>query len=129
MSSNPSQAAVPEVIPGQLSLREYFVAHAPEVPGWFEPELPEVEWPDEFRSGSDLGQIARKALAENWSREHAENVTGSWLVEERELFISYLTQYHVAKHQSEENVKNRSAERSFQWPLYWADNMIRRLNK
>lgn len=129
MSSAPSQVAVPEVIPGQLSLRAYFVAHAPETPDWFEPQLPEVKWPKGFPSGSDLAQIARKALTEEWSREHVENVTGLWSVEERELIITYLTQYHVAKHQSEENVKNRSVECSFQWPLYWADTMIERLNK
>lgn len=129
MSSNPSEATVPEVIPGQLSLRAYFVAHAPAAPASFKPQLPEVIWPEELEAGGNIATVAKKAIAEGWSRDRAIKHCAHWPITGSEQLIGYLTQYHIAVHQQEENEKNEPLERALQWPLYWADTMIERLNK
>jgi hypothetical protein len=129
MSNNPSHALAPEVIPSQLSLRAYFVAHAPDVPNWFEPEMPEPNWPKDFHPASDMAQLTKKAVSEGWTLEHAKNVTGSWLEEDRHHLLSYLQQHLLAHEQDIQNNKNSHIERQLQWPLYWADTMIERLNK
>lgn len=132
MSDKPSPAAIvtaSEVVPGQLSLRAYFVAHAPEVPASFEPVMPEVKWPTKFQHGSDMASVVKRALDEEWSREHALLVTKTWGIDDQELLMNYLEQHYAAFRQQEENEKNEPLERALQWPLYWADTMIERLNK
>lgn len=127
MTSNSNQTPVPEVIPCQLSLRAYFVAHAPEVPGWFKPVMPEPKWPKDFHPGSDLFELTKKAVSEGWSLKHAEDVTGAWLADDRNHLLRYLEQHLAAKRQQEQNDRTHNQERFFQWPLHWADSMIERL--
>lgn len=129
MSKSPSPALPPDVIPGQLSLRAYFVAHAPAIPDWFEPVLPEVKWPETLHPHASATPTINKAVSENWSIEHANNMTRDWHPQDRVQLLSHLQLTELARQQEEKNAKIEPLERVLQWPLYWADAMIERLSK
>lgn len=127
MTQEPSKTPALEVIPSQLSLRAYFVAHAPAAPNSFKPVLPEVKWPESLPSGSRIAVTAQMALDQDWSREETQTRTYTWDISDIEPLLAYLDQYYLAVEQEDHNSKNEALERVIQWPLYWADAMIERL--
>jgi len=91
--------------------------------------MPEVKWPEKLPRGSSIAEMANLALDQDWSPDEAKAHTQTWDIDDIEVLFSYLEQYHVAADQKEQNAKNEAVERALQWPLYWADTMIARLNK
>ena len=102
---------------GSMNMRDYFIAHAPaKPPKWFNPDVPpcpavpSITFAPEcikeqllaYQDGA-LGFEQMSATAQAWfeDRDRIEKMQGEW----------------------QENFR---VEFALQWPLYWADEMLKR---
>lgn len=104
---------------GGMTLRDYFVAHAPtEIPAWFRPQVPSLgpkpaiptgltQAEHMERIGYDEDVLRAEDIREPRVRKWAEDMD-AW-IKERD--------HHEAL---------RLRERTLQWPNFWADEMLRR---
>lgn len=93
-------------------LRDYYIAHAPPVPEWFEPVAPpKPKWRDNPEA---LALKSRKLKPEEMSADQR-----ALLAAER----AAIEEYSRSNTEWQLQVKR---ERLLQWPLYWADQMMKR---
>lgn len=129
----------------------HLIAFAPPAPFWFEPLVdPEPVAPDI----KDLSLLAQWALVEtspgNARIDNAEALNARltravnapppppdhrdrWTQEEWEQAMAerddYLHRVHLHKERCKERSKLIDEERLLQWPIYWAEDQLRRLDK
>ena len=102
---------------GGMTLRDYFIAHAPSSPQpWFSPSMPDC--PELPRRYAELSQPQREQL----------EGLGDWLEEADcdPVVVDFARRYKEAAKAQEEWGKSLEKERLMQWPLAWADEMISR---
>lgn len=91
-------------------LRDYYIAHAPAVPEWFKPVIPdEPQWQTNPKM---------KALREKPRQDWTDD---DHLLDGVE---SAARHSHNRLHRQWQDAAQR--ERTLQWPLYWADEMMKR---
>lgn len=98
------------------TLRDYFIAHAPPAPSWFRPAMPAFPEEPENKEAVELIALRRR------TKTPEENLP----IEEKELLERYRSEmkaWHKAVTEFEEM---RTRETLLQWPLYWADQMLKR---
>lgn len=106
-----------------MSLRAYFIAHAPAEPwGWFHPivEAEPVEPPLEDDRVWKFNPEER-SLAKNWRKDPCYDPPQRFLRQFVEMWKDYWQR-------RDEWCKHRGRERQIQWPAFWADQMIQQLN-
>src|SRR5690348_4424925 len=86
-----------------ITLRDYFIAHAPEPQSWFEPDMP-TRRPAPLWKENNSDRIFK-------SPNEAEKAVG---------FDGYHNAYHDA---AEEWDYEKKKQRYIQWPAAWADKM------
>jgi hypothetical protein len=102
-----------------MSMRDYFAAHAPEVPDWFEHTPPKRELPENPKT-DELDETHRKT-AEDWRRDPIFD-----LPEELEWWGDKVKAYADAK--SRWQTENQIA-RLVQWRYVYADEMVEQRTK
>jgi hypothetical protein len=88
-----------------LSLRDYFVAHAPPVPRWFKPEMSAPRPPDRWVSNDGRMEYNSARAAERDCGEDFSNVNN----EAQRLWAAVYER-----------------ERDLQWPMFWANEQLNR---
>lgn len=103
-----------------MSLRDYFAAHAPAVPDWFEPTMPEapkhpaLESADAWGLTDDQRELARQwRLDPHWDADE----TDSALLPFCEAFRDY---WDASAGFQDEKTRQRLA----QWPWFYADMVL-----
>ena len=102
-------------------LRDYFIAHAPvEPPGWFNPVMP-GERPKHPDLPANSGATAREIeyVREYWQVMPVAEIKNGALLE-------YVTARREAYQAAAKWDFEHRKQRSLQWPLAWADEMLRR---
>jgi hypothetical protein len=113
-----------KVVAVDLSLRDLFAMHAPEVPAWFNPELPAC--PQHPPAPDSLPENLA-ALVSNWLGDPAsydllDAVKGE---AERALLAPWLKARSEADLARRAWLDLRNRERLVQWRWYYADAMLR----
>ena len=116
--------------------RDYFIAHAPEVPApWFEPSMrprPIKPMPLKDRKLLEINdQYWDEENGQWWDDEEPKKIVVDDV--ERDISpgeIQSVINYRVALNTYADEIRNWEIdwkkERIFQWPLAWADEMMRR---
>jgi hypothetical protein len=98
-----------------MTLRDYLIAHAPAVPGWFEPTLPKCpEWLNVEHITDDAVREDVK-IALDASTDPATEAGRAWIEQQRQI-----------GEQIADWNKLKRRETILQWPAYWADEQLRR---
>lgn len=103
---------------GGMTLRDYFIAHAPtEVPTWFEPEVCPAPTEPEKPEFTD----AQRSQLNGWRNDYvqAKDIKD-------EAVRAYALELEAHKKAMRGHAAHIERERILQWPGYWADEQIKR---
>lgn len=118
-----------------LTKREYFIAHAPkEIPGWFYPQMPPL--PKKPPYVSDLfGENSShpyRGLFRNYYFDEGEEWTNPPEVSIPEKLkddvaeaVKNIKEWSQA---DSEWYRKRDLEKVIQWPIFWADEILKKLS-
>jgi hypothetical protein len=104
-----------------LTKREYFAAHAPEIPNWFANKLSPT--PKKPKSWMEI----------KWSNQEETDLIRSWwsdpIFDLPEHLIWYQQEWQEYNELYNEWNRQNIIDRYFQWRIFYADNLINELNK
>lgn len=112
--------------PSGMTLRDYFIAHAPAEPQpWFVPVMPEECPALEYLNTKDLS--AAELIEYEYLHEYFQSVKPSELKTEK--VRAYAERAYLAHKQQKAWVAEQAKQRCTQWPAAWADTQIAERNK
>jgi hypothetical protein len=113
-----------ENYPG-MTLRDYFIAHAPAVPwSWFKPVMPdEPKQPKPFNDPSWEFTTQEALQAEGWRKDPCFDLKGSPRLD------SFAQQWNSYRQAMANWESLRIHQTSIQWPAFWADHMLAQRGK
>lgn len=104
-----------------LTKREYFAAHAPEVPDWFEHKT--APFPKEPKSWIDMApDDPFKEEARQWYQDRSYDIASEELQWFQQAWENFWEERHIWN-------KQDKANRYFQWRYYYADMMLKEPEK
>lgn len=110
-----------------MNLIEYFAAHAPAVPDWFEPQLPEKPQPPEHYEmilNPVQLDIVKKAWSDDnddWYEENDVRVTK----EIDRVMKSWVKQWKEFRAESRQWEEDKQIQTLMQWPFYYASQVLK----
>jgi len=103
-----------EISSGGMTLRDYFMAHAPEKPqDWFIPEMPPCPVVPSIKAVRNPAWRVDLELQESWNSDSRSFEAQKWFQEQ-----------HAAMDAQSEWQKEFRKHLCVQWPAAWADAML-----
>lgn len=114
--------------------RLYLIAHAPQtIPDWFHPTVPEAPKQLAYpfnKYGKNSGHEHEKLYRAFYDEENGWTDEGKQQVPEafRREVDEYVVKFQESTQALIEWTNNKILERHIQWPIYWADHILSKLN-
>ena len=112
-----------------LTKREFYVAHAPKkIPKWFQPAMPAK--PKEMLF---LHQQFSKQSEAEWIKKYFDIENAEWVPNDvvPKEFMDKAKNYYELRCQRNDEIEvwenKKTIERVIQWPLFWADEVLKKL--